>query len=127
MKVIFAGSRTIPPWVGDELAEMAGRIAHLRCWTITEIVYGGARGMDECGRRWAERHGVPFKKFAADWSQGKKAGLLRNIEMAEYADALIAVTAGTPGTRHMIQTARRRKLPMIVIATSGREWIAEAA
>jgi len=125
VKVIIAGSRTIPPQVGYELVSMAARIARLRGWEITEVVCGTAKGMDTCGEHWASGQGIPVKKFSADWSTGRGGGFKRNAEMAGYADALIAITVGTPGTRNMIQTARARKLPMIVIAASGESaWIA---
>lgn len=124
MKVIIAGSRTIPPDIGYELVETAMRVARLRGWEITEVVYGTARGIDTCGRLWADRNSIPWKGFPADWDKGRGAGFARNIEMAKYAEALVAITIGTPGTRHMIQTARVRNLPMIVIALSGPSaWI----
>ena len=125
MKVIIAGSRSIPPHIGDELVRMATRIAALRGWEITEVVCGEARGIDLCGRRWAERHCIAVKSLPADWSRGRAAGFLRNGEMAGYGDALIAITNGSPGTRDMIQKAKARKMPMVIIAISGGiEWIA---
>jgi YspA, cpYpsA-related SLOG family len=128
VKVIIAGSRTIPPWIADELVEMAVRIATMRGWKITEVVWGKASGVDAAGRRWAERNGIPFKPFPADWkTHGKKAGFLRNFEMAQYGEALIAITNGSSGTRNMIQTAMARKMPMIVIAVSGDLSWPEAA
>lgn len=124
MKVIIAGSRTIPEHIGDELVAMATRIAALRGWQITEVVWGKARGIDACGQRWAERNGVPWKPFPADWSKGRAAGLIRNTEMADYGEALIAITNGSPGTRDMIQKGHARRMPMIVIAISGsKSWI----
>lgn len=125
--MIIAGSRTIPPGVADELVEMAVRIAAMRGWKIAEVVWGKARGVDAAGQRWAVRNGVPFKEFAADWkTHGKKAGYLRNTEMAQYGHALIAITNGSPGTRNMIQTAMQRKMPMIVIAVSGgNTWVGD--
>ena len=121
MRVIIAGTRTIPDEIGDELVEIAARIARLRGWEITEVVWGKARGIDAAGKRWADRKGVPTKPFPADWNGplGRGAGLARNAEMARYGEALIAITTGSPGTRNMIQKARARKLPMIVIAASG--------
>jgi hypothetical protein len=129
MKVIIAGSRNIPPEVCDELVAMGTRIAAMRGWEITEVVWGKARGVDAAGQRWAEQNGIPYKPFAADWKeQPKVAGFMRNAEMARYADALIAITIGTGGTRNMIQNARTRKLPMIVLAISGgNAWAVKEA
>jgi SLOG family YspA-like protein len=125
VKVIIAGSRTIPEHIGDELVEMATRIARLRGWDITEVVWGKARGIDACGKRWADKNGIPVKPFPADWDKNPNiAGFIRNGEMAEYGEALIAITNGSQGTRDMIRKARDRKMPMIVIAISGAtKWI----
>jgi hypothetical protein len=130
MKVIIAGSRTIPPHVCDELVDMAVRIAVMRGWEIAEVVWGVAkRGVDQAGKRWADRNGVPDKPFPADWDKhgSKTAGFIRNGEMAKYGEALIAITNGSPGTRNMIGHARRLHLPMIVIAVSGLDfWLTES-
>ena len=50
--------------------------------------------------------------FLADWDQfGKSAGYKRNIQMAEHADALIAIWDGkSKGTMHMITEACKRNL-----------------
>lgn len=75
---------------------------------ITEVVSGGATGVDRLGERWAKSRDIPIALFPADWStHGKAAGPIRNKQMAEYADALIAIRRGfTPGTANMIETAR---------------------
>jgi hypothetical protein len=116
MKLIIAGSRSIPPQLGKDLVLAAVFAAKALGWEIGEVVCGEARGIDRCGWLWAEHQGIPIKSFPADWGQhGKKAGYMRNEDMAAYADALIAITNGSPGTRHMIEIARRRKMPVIVI------------
>lgn len=76
-------------------------------FAITEVVSGGAKGVDSLGEVWAHSMGVPVKVFPADWDKhGKKAGFVRNAEMAEYADALIAVWDGqSRGTYDMIRKA----------------------
>jgi len=85
-------------------------------FNITEVVSGGARGVDSYGEAWAKARGIAIKRFPADWStHGKKAGFLRNVQMAEYADVLVAVWDGkSRGTRHMISAALRRKLKVKV-------------
>ena len=41
---------------------------------------------------------------------GKKAGYLRNVDMAEYADALVAFWDGkSKGTGHMIDIVLKRR------------------
>lgn len=110
MKTIIAGSRGIQYL--DAIEEAVRRSGY----TITELVSGGARGVDRLGEQWARKNGVPIKLFLPEWdSVGKSAGFVRNLAMAEYADALIAIWDGkSNGTRHMIQTALKRKLKVFV-------------
>lgn len=105
MKTIIAGSREIDD---AELVEVA--IADSG-FVITEVVCGCAPGVDMLGSNWAARHNVPVKCFPAKWSEyGRRAGPIRNCEMAKYADALICVHRNTPGSLHMVREARRRGL-----------------
>jgi hypothetical protein len=109
VKVIIAGSRTINVYFYAEEAIRDSGFA------ITEVVCGMARGVDMLGYRWAKKHGIPIKEFPADWERlGKAAGRARNWEMARYAEALIAMTNGSSGTRHMIETARTQGLKVFV-------------
>lgn len=72
-----------------------------------EIVCGMANGADMLGAQWAVLHAVDVKEFPADWNtHGKAAGPIRNKEMAEYADTLIAFWDGkSKGTKNMIDNA----------------------
>lgn len=82
-----------------------------------ELVTGCAKGADQIPYFFNTWHGTPIKEFPADWkTHGKKAGILRNIEMAEYADALIAFWDGkSRGTKHMIETAKKYGLKTRVV------------
>jgi hypothetical protein len=79
-----------------------------------EIVSGGARGADTLAERYAKEKNLKLKVFPADWNaHGKKAGILRNEEMAHYlavsADRceVIAFWDGSSrGTANMISTAK---------------------
>jgi hypothetical protein len=47
---------------------------------------------------------------------GKGAGYIRNATMAKNADAVIAFWDGnSPGTKHMIDIANQKKLPVRII------------
>lgn len=49
------------------------------------IMHGGARGADTHAQEAAEHFGVRSKSFPADWeTHGKKAGPIRNREMADF-------------------------------------------
>lgn len=110
MKTIVAGSREI---TDINLVRQAIKAAP---WQITEIVSGAARGVDSLGEAVAREVGLPIKRFPADWNGlGRRAGPLRNIQMAEYADALVAVWDGVSrGTAHMIKEAEKRGLRVFV-------------
>ena len=105
MKVIIAGSRTF-----NNRKYLYGVLDEFHKDTpITEVVCGGARGADELGRCWADRNRITVTSFNADWEKfGKSAGFIRNCEMGEYADFLIAFWDGkSKGTKHMIDYMKR--------------------
>lgn len=64
---------------------------------------GGARGMDLAGESFAECYGYKIYKFPANWDKfGRKAGHLRNKQMAEFADALLLIWDGySKGSKNM--------------------------
>ena len=86
MKVIVAGSRHI------KSAAVVYRAIRMSEFNITQIVSGGCRGVDRFAEYFAKEYGIDLRVFPADWKQyGNKAGPIRNSEMAQYADALIAI------------------------------------
>jgi hypothetical protein len=112
MKVIIAGSRTYKNY--NELKQICD--FYLRNQKSVEIVSGGAKGADLLGERYAKERGLKIKVFTPDWERfGKKAGIIRNEEMAKYADGLIAFWDGqSRGTKHMIEYAKLRGLKVRV-------------
>lgn len=108
MRVIVAGSRSIVDYL---IVEQAIKDSG---FTITELISGCAKGVDTLGEYYAQLRDIPIKKFPADWQRhGRKAGYIRNMEMAKHADALIAVWDGqSSGTVHMINVAKERGLKM---------------
>lgn len=111
MRTIIAGSRGI--WSYDLLERAIDEID----WPITTVVCGMARGADSVGWAWAYINGIPIDEHPADWKlTGKKAGIIRNIEMAIQADALILLWDGRSlGSQHMLGVAHRKRLKIKVI------------
>jgi hypothetical protein len=110
MKTIIAGSRSFTNPESIALAvETSG-------FAVTEVVSGTARGVDQLGELWAKQHSIPVKRFPANWDKfGKSAGYRRNEEMAQYADALVAIWDGySRGTSHMIDLAKQLGLKVHV-------------
>lgn len=119
-KVIIAGGRDFDnyDYLEDEVLSVIGVLgedSEIYLPNI-EIVSGGAQGADFLGERFASRYSLDLMPFPADWvTHGKAAGPIRNNEMADYADILIAFWDGeSKGTKHMIQTALNKGLEVHV-------------
>lgn len=112
MKLIIAGSRTITNY--QSMLEAADMIP--LDFYVDEVVSGMAKGADHLGEWWAEINHIPVKAFYPDWEQyGKGAGLVRNTQMGEYADALLALWDGkSKGTKHMIEYMTNLNKPVWV-------------
>ncbi len=101
MKVLIAGSRDLIPKLG-----YIGKLLKANSITPTEIVSGGAKGVDTQAQAYAGLHEIPFKLFKADWdTHGKIAGHKRNAQMAEYSDILVLIWDGkSTGSLNMLET-----------------------
>jgi len=107
MKLIIAGSRNI-----TDYQILIEAINYFNIKDIDEIISGEARGVDKLGERYAYDNDIPLKRFPARWDKfGKSAGYIRNNEMADYADTLLAIwDHKSKGTKHMINTALNKNL-----------------
>lgn len=77
------------------------------------IIVGDARGVDATVRQACPNARV----FAADWDKfGKRAGILRNIEMLDLKpDLVVAFWDGvSPGTKFMIDESLKRRIDLRV-------------
>ena len=112
MKLIIAGSRNVTITLED-----IDRVIRGAKNPITEIVSGGARGPDTTAIAWARREGMQHVVFNPGWKQhGRAAGGVRNLKMANYADALVAFWNGrSNGTRNMIEHMRALGKPTHVV------------
>jgi hypothetical protein len=119
VRTIVAGSRGITQ---ESVVRAALHEAFLfEAIVPTAIVSGRARGVDLLGEAIAKKAGVSVVGFPAKWKENgqinPRAGFVRNVQMALYADALVAVWDGTsPGTAHMIRVAQRMGLKVYVKA-----------
>lgn len=125
MRTIIAGSRGITDY---NLVCEAVRLSQFK---PTVIVSGTCHGVDELGERYGDEHDIPIDRYPAKWRVNglflKSAGYIRNNEMAENADALIAIWDGTsPGTRSMIDIARRKGLTIYVYKLTLAQSLAQS-
>lgn len=113
MKVIIAGTRTIDDekFVNSCIEKGADSL-----YFITEIITGGSRGVDALAEKWANKKRIPIHVCQAEWEKyGRKAGPIRNEQMAKKADALIAIWDGeSHGTKNMIDTAKSHGLRVLI-------------
>ena len=104
MKVAVIGSRgLLVENLGDYLPE-----------GTTEIVSGGAAGVDACAREYAQRHGLELTEYLPEYTRyGRAAPLKRNITIIENADLVLAFWDGTSrGTKYVIDNCKKRKIPV---------------
>ena len=116
MRTIIAGSRD------TQMAHHKVFKAIEKCgWPVTSIVSGGGGNVDHAAEYVGSVKHLPVHRFPADWEKyGRSAGPRRNKEMAEYADALIAIWDGkSRGTKNMIDEAKKRGLSVYVEGDNG--------
>ncbi len=84
---------------------------------ITEIVSGGAKGVDRTAKEYAAAQGILYREFLPDYARyGRYAPLQRNLEIIEYADRVIAFWDGkSRGTSFVIDRCRKCGKDVLVI------------
>ncbi len=100
MKVVVIGSRSITeadlePYIPAD-TEM--------------IISGGAKGVDALARMYAEKKRIPYMEVRPDYQRynGKKAPLIRNREIVDRADLVVALWDGVSGgTAYTIQYTKK--------------------
>ena len=109
MKVAVIGSRGFDDYV--LLKETLSKIE------ITLLISGGARGADSLGERYANENNIPKKIFYSEWDKhGKAAGFLRNTDIINEADIIIAFWDGVSnGTKDSITKAKKQNKQIIII------------
>lgn len=83
-----------------------------------EIISGHARGADQLGERYAKEKGYKIITYIPNWEIGKRAGYIRNENMAKHETsyALIAFwDKKSRGTKHMIGLAKEYGLHVKVV------------
>ena len=109
MKVAVIGSRNIQI---ENLSKYLPR-------ETTEIVSGGAKGVDTSAREYALANSIKLTEFLPEYSKFKRAApLKRNLQIIEYADIVIAFWDGkSKGTKFVIDNCDKigKKVTVIII------------
>ena len=105
VKLIIAGTRHFQDY--GKLCEVLNMIP-----TPSSIISGKARGADSLGELYAHDNNISVIECPANWDKyGKRAGYLRNEEMAKIADACIVFWDGeSRGSKHMIEISKEHGL-----------------
>ena len=84
---------------------------------VTEIVSGGAKGIDSCAREYALAHGIKLTEFLPEYSRyGRSAPLKRNIAIIENSDMVLAFWDGkSHGTKFVIDECKKRGVPVKIL------------
>lgn len=125
MKVAIVGSRDITDYsIVKEAIQKSG-------FKITEVVSGGAKGVDTLAEDYANDNELECTVFKPDWNNinrpgakvktnayGKPydclAGFIRNQQIVDYCDAMIAIDNGSNGTNDSISKMKETGKPLYV-------------
>ena len=113
MKVAIVGSRS---WKDHEMVR-----DYISSLDVDDVVVsGGARGVDQFAEIYAAKQGLETIVFPADWkTYGKRAGVLRNRDIIDAADRVVAFWDGSSaGTKSSIELARKANKPVLVLRPS---------
>lgn len=117
MKIAIVGSRTFNDYA--KLSEILNYFIEESgvCNFNITIISGGARGADSLGELYANNNNICTLIFKADWEKyGKAAGMIRNKDIVNNADVVIAFWDGeSKGTKNSIDLAKKLNKQLLII------------
>ncbi len=104
MKVAVIGSRNL---MVQDLGQYLPK-------ETTEIVSGGAKGIDTYAKEYALAKGLKLTEFLPEYKKyGKGAPLKRNLQIINYADEVLAFWDGrSRGTKFVIEHCKAHNKPV---------------
>jgi len=118
-KYAIVGSRDWPENQSETV------IAYIKSLPMKSVVVsGGARGVDTLAEEQALQSGLAVQIYKADWDKyGKSAGMRRNKDIVDNADALVAFWCNqSKGTANSISRALKRGIPVTVLMDNGLQF-----
>ena len=84
---------------------------------VTEIVSGGAKGVDTCAKKYAQEHGLKITEFLPEYDKyARSAPLRRNMQIIDYADEVLAFWDGhSKGTKFVIDNCKKKNKKVTVV------------
>lgn len=112
--VLVTGGREPDPTVRDDIEAVLRLLRGLHGGTL-RVLHGDARGVDTWTQELCDEMGITVKAYPADWGQGRRAGLDRNVKMisnvvswmASGHTAQVVAFPGGQGTAHCATTAEK--------------------
>lgn len=83
---------------------------------VTEILSGGAKGIDTCAKRYAIEHEIPLTEYLPQYHRyGRAAPIKRNDTIVEQAEFVLIFWDGrSKGTNYVIQQCKKKNKPFRV-------------
>lgn len=115
MRVAVIGSRDASP---DAYELIIKNLPH----GCSEIVSGGASGIDLLAKKAAKQLGIKYTCLRPNYSRyGRAAPLIRNSEIVDRADCVLAFWDGySKGTRHALTCCIKRRKPFRIFLLNKR-------
>ena len=84
---------------------------------VSEIVSGGALGIDRCAAAFAEERQIPLTEFLPDYERfGRGAPLKRNLQIVDYADEVLVFWDETSrGSAFVIDACKKAQKPVHIV------------
>lgn len=114
MRLAIIGGRDF-----DDYGKLAVTIHnHFYLVQITEIVSGGAKGVDSLAKKYARQYlNIKYTEYPAEWGKyGKSAGFRHNQTIVDNCDMILAFWDGmSRGAVDTIEKAKRAKKPTFIV------------
>jgi len=113
MKLAVIGSRSLNKNVLDVITQVVTKSKN----PISEIVTGGAAGVDTIAETFAKNNNIKSTIFLPQYkTYGKKATFIRNNEILKNSDAVLAIWDGiSKGTFYTINQAKKLGLKVMIV------------